>query len=306
MNNILILGNGFDLDLGLKTKYSDFAASDEWKVCANEESNLYKYLEGKNKPDRWFDLEAELLNYATTINPSSMTFKDILKEDELYFNQLHEGIKIFLDKQQLIGINVDSCAAKLLKAVVENGLFRNIYSFNYTNLNIYAKQLGIEIESKCNYIHGSLSDASHILGVNEDKIADGYGFLRKTMSSHYRPHNLFEDLKAADEVIFFGLSFGEIDFHYFEDFFKNLINKDVALRKKKHVTLFTKDESSRKEFLFKLDSKGIKPKELFSQSDFRWIRTFPSSEEDMDTLNKLFERLKKYNYSNTLISRLIS
>ena len=41
---------------------------------------------------------------------------------------VHIAIKIFLDKQQLIGINVDSCAAKLLKAVVENGLFRNIYS----------------------------------------------------------------------------------------------------------------------------------------------------------------------------------
>ena len=107
-------------------------------------------------------------------------------------------------------------------------------------------------------------------------------------------YNLFEDLKAADEVIFFGLSFGEIDFHYFEDFFKNLINKDVALRKKKHVTLFTKDESSRKEFLFKLDSKGIKPKELFSQSDFRWIRTFPSSEEDMErAVNWLSDFRKK-------------
>lgn len=29
-NNILILGNGFDLDLGLPTKYSDFANSEYW------------------------------------------------------------------------------------------------------------------------------------------------------------------------------------------------------------------------------------------------------------------------------------
>jgi hypothetical protein len=27
---VLIIGNGFDLDLGLKTRYSDFAKSKEW------------------------------------------------------------------------------------------------------------------------------------------------------------------------------------------------------------------------------------------------------------------------------------
>lgn len=29
-HNIFVIGNGFDLDLGLKTKYSDFAHSDFW------------------------------------------------------------------------------------------------------------------------------------------------------------------------------------------------------------------------------------------------------------------------------------
>ncbi|MBR6844887.1 MAG: hypothetical protein IKM79_07315 [Bacteroidales bacterium] len=30
MGNVLIIGNGFDLYLGLKTSYSDFAKSDFW------------------------------------------------------------------------------------------------------------------------------------------------------------------------------------------------------------------------------------------------------------------------------------
>lgn len=29
---ILIIGNGFDIDLGLKTRYSDFSDSKDWKV----------------------------------------------------------------------------------------------------------------------------------------------------------------------------------------------------------------------------------------------------------------------------------
>ena len=30
MKNVLIIGNGFDLDLGLPTRYSDFAESNYW------------------------------------------------------------------------------------------------------------------------------------------------------------------------------------------------------------------------------------------------------------------------------------
>ena len=34
MGNVFIIGNGFDLDLGLSTKYSDFAKSKYWPATA--------------------------------------------------------------------------------------------------------------------------------------------------------------------------------------------------------------------------------------------------------------------------------
>lgn len=41
---VLVMGNGFDLDLGFKTKYSDFAKSKEWQEMyakhANESSHF--------------------------------------------------------------------------------------------------------------------------------------------------------------------------------------------------------------------------------------------------------------------------
>lgn len=37
---ILILGNGFDIDLGLKTRYSDFANSEIW---GNLIENIYYF-----------------------------------------------------------------------------------------------------------------------------------------------------------------------------------------------------------------------------------------------------------------------
>lgn len=299
MNNILIIGNGFDLDMGLKTRYSDFAASDEWKECANEESNLYKYLETKKNIEKWFDLESELFNYANPKVQRSRT----LKEDKLYFDQLHEGLKIYLRNQQQTGINVKSYAAELLKAVVHNDLFHNIYSFNYTDVNIFAKQIGVALNSKCTYIHGNLSDNSIILGVNDKRLVPNYDFLHKTMSPYYRSHNLFEDLYAAYEVIFFGLSFGEIDFTYFDDFFKSQSSSDNVGHKKKNITIVTYDENSRSDILRKLNNQGINRQRLYAQSNFQMIRT--SVEEDKVLFNELLKRLSIYRRENVQLSQLI-
>lgn len=51
---ILILGNGFDIDLGLKTRYSDFANSKIWE----------KLMENSLQYDS--DLLGELLNAKET------------------------------------------------------------------------------------------------------------------------------------------------------------------------------------------------------------------------------------------------
>lgn len=299
MSNILILGNGFDLDLGLKTRYSDFSDSDEWRRYSSEESNLFQYLDAKKEIERWFDLESELFNYANPKVQRSRT----LKEDKLYFDQLHEGLKIYLRKEQQKEINVNSYAAELLKAAVHNDLFHNIYSFNYTDVNIFAKQIGVALNSKCTYIHGNLSDNSIILGVNDKRLVPNYDFLHKTMSPYYRSHNLFEDLYAANEVIFFGLSFGEIDFTYFEDFFKSQSSSDNVGHKKKNITIVTYDENSRSDILRKLNNQGINRQRLYAQSNFQMIRT--SVEDDKVLFNELLKRLSIYRRENVQLSQLV-
>lgn len=83
MSNVFIIGNGFDLDMGLPTKYSDFAKSSFWPkasprttsristgsgiVYVGHSTNpilLEHYLEGKKNLESWFDLENELLLYS--------------------------------------------------------------------------------------------------------------------------------------------------------------------------------------------------------------------------------------------------
>lgn len=62
---ILILGNGFDLDLGRKTLYKDFYESE---YCPNDyPAPIIKHLNEKwidnLKAVKWYDLENEILNY---------------------------------------------------------------------------------------------------------------------------------------------------------------------------------------------------------------------------------------------------
>ncbi len=62
---VLILGNGFDIDLNLKTRYEDFWKS---KYCPRDyPAPLIKYLNERWGEDlrrvRWYDLEDELISY---------------------------------------------------------------------------------------------------------------------------------------------------------------------------------------------------------------------------------------------------
>ena len=73
MSKILILGNGFDLNLGLKTSYSDFLAGNEFLELSEDSSNLLvSYLNEQAKSSRkdrlWVDIEHELKRYAMLLS----------------------------------------------------------------------------------------------------------------------------------------------------------------------------------------------------------------------------------------------
>lgn len=83
---VLILGNGFDLGLGLKTSYKDFWESE---YCPKDyPAPLIRYLnetlgEGLERV-RWYDLESELYNYYRQITGGSRE-RDIITASEQQF-----------------------------------------------------------------------------------------------------------------------------------------------------------------------------------------------------------------------------
>lgn len=295
--NILILGNGFDLDLGLKTKYSDFANSSFWPYSdGNSIPNLERYLEQKRDTEAWFDIENELLNYATTEAQRSYNPFEHAKynatEDMAYFAKLQDALSKYILKQQQNEIEKESVASQVLRAIINNGYFKSIYSFNYTNINTIAKKLGINKPKNCIYIHGNADSNSIILGVDETKLLKGYELLHKTMSPYYRSHNIFNDLSAASEVVIFGLSFGKIDYTYLDRFFQSQSGREpIDEKQKKHITIFTKDENSRVDVLNRLEAMGVNRQNLYTQSYFQIIRT--NDDSDMNLLNEFKIRLRE-------------
>ena len=103
MRNLLIIGNGFDIDLGLKTKYSDFIESN----CFDEnKNNLFKSIYRSYKNMNWIDLENELKKYVTGVDRQNIT-------DE--FNDLRNSLCDYLTQIEYNKINHESTAFKLFK-----------------------------------------------------------------------------------------------------------------------------------------------------------------------------------------------
>lgn len=276
-NNILIVGNGFDLDLGLDTRFSDFAnATEFWPEM--DGSKLSIFLEKKKSLTEWFDLEGALLHYASSnfMSDEYSNIPDEIQADLEYFEKIRVGLMAYLSKEQEKPLIDSSTAARLLGAISDNTCFRSVYTLNYTDINMFAKQIGVKNLGEVHYLHGSLKNQDIIIGVNHTHLREGFKNWRKTRSVYYRPHNFFADLDDAKEVIFFGVSFGIIDYKYFDQFFKRVsarTEEPIAESDRKSITIFTYSERDRTAILDFLVGMKVDLEYLYSQTNFNIIRT---------------------------------
>lgn len=130
---LLIIGNGFDLDLGRATRYSDFAKSEFWPK--NLYSQLYEYLNQKSQIEKWFDLEGELAAYvqkaAKTIPAFRTLIPETAKKDAQDFKVIVSAMIAYLQSVQKKNVKSETLAAKVFSLVCQDSAFSKIYSFNY-------------------------------------------------------------------------------------------------------------------------------------------------------------------------------
>ena len=105
---ILIIGNGFDLDLGRQTSYKNFYES---KYCPNDyPAPIIKHLNEKWHGDleavKWYDLENEILNYYEKIKNKDNEY-DLYNESERVILESILPVQPIEDKNELIQKNTD-------------------------------------------------------------------------------------------------------------------------------------------------------------------------------------------------------
>ena len=271
---VLILGNGFDLDLGLKTRYSDFAKSTEWnelyKIMEWSDNGLGQHLFKEAKKEYWFDIEECLDAYVK--NKEKNKDLSLADEDKFFLTSLKEKLASYLDSSVVWeDIKEDSLAGQLMNIDHQFNSFDAVYSFNYTDYDItywHDSKYKPFLDKK--YVHNY--GRNLIIGIGEDGCSSKeYSFLKK-VNQDLTSTNLLSDLRNADEVVFFGHSINKFDMSYFKRFF-DICSQDMNRTPKRCLTFITKDEDSIRTIKENIAKTGIVMTELIQTNHVEFIMT---------------------------------
>ena len=297
-SDVFIIGNGFDLDLGLKTSYHDCYLSDEWPF-KKPNTLMGAFLQHERSIDKWMDLESKIGEYAIRSYCQDLNIPEgrhYKQDDYGDICKLISSLEKYLTNAENAQINKQSTAAIVLTKQLNSILIPTIITFNYTDIQKIAKKLDIQTVFSEFHIHGSLSKHSIILGVGENysyntfKLPTTNDFLYKTSSPLYNPPQIADILNKAQNITFFGLSLGGMDAPYFSGLFQNL-SKQTG----KAITFFTYDDESRLQILRHLRNvEGINLNDVWTRHSFSFIRTKHKMDED-----KVANYIRRLDIKNT-------
>lgn len=291
MKTLVIIGNGFDLNLGLKSSYRHFIESEECrKLLSKGYNHILKTIIGKYNLQNWVDFEEELKNIAKT--GSSLR----LKEGVDFFSDYREivhALEIYLiNTQTQCELKKSSVAACLLKFIGEFPHEFDIFSFNYTNLGKLYNQICPYNHISFSQVHGNLEEHSTILGFEDDvEGIEDYSYMIKSFNSNYESKHLRQALRNAKEVIIFGHSLGSTDYHYFSEFFKTKSTLGLSSSESVRISIVTSNESSKISIMKQLRRmNNNRTNILLDQNDVRFYYTY--SPNVMYSIHNLIERLR--------------
>lgn len=251
MQTVFLIGNGFDVNLGLKTRYTEFY--DYYlNILTNNENvkNLKQHLK-ENKSDFWSDLEIGLGKYTAELNSYEQVeeaYDDINDEMKKYISNientpLSQNIDVDLFKKNISSLEsfLSPAETNRIRALYNsfhiNDHLIDIVNFNYTTTidriigynkkrieiapAIYHNSFKTCINSIL-HVHGTIDDP--ILGVdnvsqisNKELVKQGdiNGYLVKPLINTTVGNLIDEKAKNvilnADLICIYGMSLGETD-----------------------------------------------------------------------------------------------
>lgn len=296
MNIVYIIGNGFDINLGLKTRYSDFY---KYYQSIKPESKIIEKLKKEilDNYDTWSDLEIALGKYTENMSSTEEfdeIFEDIIEKLALYLEEQENEFKssnVNLEKfynnlayPESFLMKADEDKIKSYKEI--NGQNTNwkidVITLNYTTIiekivNFDSKSIEIGKHNKdtkniylrsIEHIHGYLNDRM-IIGVNDisqiknsnfHKNNDVLNAIIKSNCNKVSKHTIDvlceKNILAANLICIFGASLGDTDNIWWELIGEHMKNGC-------NLIIFERGEKISPRLTYKKDRRVQKIKNIF-------------------------------------------
>lgn len=268
MNLLYIIGNGLDIQYGLKTKYSHFYEYQLPKYQEKQKNSKYVnviYDNIQKDKENWSDME---LSLGELTKNSEIDEEKFMQDLDDVNKDLNNYLRSEQDKFDVTSknITIENELANLLKFIPEKDVERisdylnnmnyttdqiRILTFNYTNIldNLIEKvtsPVNNTFRSNSNgcsigtveHAHGTLEFAL-ILGVSEEsqlnieyKDENRKYLIKESLLSEVRENrNIKNDnlINWADMIIIFGTSIGATDNYIWNKIAKNSIKKNIPI-----------------------------------------------------------------------------
>lgn len=254
MDIVYLIGNGFDINLNLKTRYSDFYIEFDKQTFKTSGTELLK-AEIKSNTKDWSDFETKFGEFTSqfekNVNGFNNTYKDVVISLSKYLSNIESSFNLeSIDKVKFIEdiINpennlllLDQREIKVFKKKWETTPINiNFITYNYTTIieKIFGKAKSINIGATrhgnrilihdIKHIHGYLNKRM-IIGVNDkSQIANEY-FKNKNLVSYNLIKSITNDISkelvkedcinkinSAQIICIFGSSLGNTDLMWWE------------------------------------------------------------------------------------------
>lgn len=282
---LYVIGNGFDIDHGIKSSYQDFHRFLEAKENDSNASLILYYFRAFY-PFKllWSDFEQALgcFNRDKYIEYYNQRCSSVYNDSQSKQNYIDGELDLFIHNLdiyfrewiQSLGPSIDSDNVKMNKQNKHIDINELFLTFNYTET--LQKLYGVPEKDKCKfvYIHNldreMISEeefAQYIFGhnqkpsagsVNETKIEQ---WIREFVDFYIKPvdsliiknNSFWENLKYVDEIFVLGHSMGDIDLPYFKKIVAS-INKNKVLWKISYYGCTEEDKNKDKKYKEKIMS----------------------------------------------------
>jgi len=304
----LIVGNGFDIDMGLPSRYSDFIRSKEWNDAVSgfniylqqkdyQNHSLIAQLQMASTNSQWFDIEQEIHRFIVSHpDNTERDVRDIRSEFEVIKKALTNYLKRITSTFTADNSKVSTALHYRMR---ECPLMVTEIYFNYTYPHQYIK-LPIQqaifngAQHWVTFVHGSLRDNDIVLGCDlqeGEQVNRQLSFMYK-YNQLKKANHIAKNILEAKEIIFFGHSINEMDFGYFRDFFKAASAAPQPIR---HLTIITYDEQSERNIKDNIRNQGISVTELYNNLwTFDFIHTknvYDGKKEDVEKWEGMMNRI---------------